>query len=457
MSKENLDWVGKNKNCCYLCNEKNDQNCCSTNTENDQRQCCYKQKSSILPWIGDDKIEERRIFSYKPPSRFFLTVLGSQYEYGNIQDALNNIVYVNDNLPVVEVLITNSTDPTQYRTTSFNTNQNNEYPWKIWQLDTTSYMIRYDFVTTPMINKEIIFTCLIDNIPRSVVLNLNTSWQPSPIHGSLILYSSTYRQLLIAGTQALLDSTIISQNDVNITNQSPTGFIDLLANWKNIWQSSTWDGVPLSRNDLLSFTKLQLRNFLFPTSPYVLRGSVDFYFSQHFFVDVFSPTAEEIDYLNVSFMNFFRRLCGVNVDMTADRYSFLQAQWALESKWGSLWGIDCSNNNNLGCGQVTIPSHTDQIPYLTRQGETAYNYISHSDINYLIPTYLPWSCKFSYFLYNILGAGSTGELVINNNGGSSLLLGDQLLRRPYIGFGVHILPDGTSHFKMSIRGTYSTI
>jgi len=407
--------------CCY--SEQNSQlervgnliqntGCCSL---------CEKSKTPqppTLPWIGDNRIEERRVFSYKPPPRFYLSFNGVEYEFKDLETSNNNIINVTGTDLFKDVVIENATDVNQYRSCTFNIVLPNSYFWQTWNSDSTHFVIRADFVNNATETRIVTIQCVIDGISRYISLNINTTWR-LPTHPVYTKYTLNYSPAGVGGVQSIIDSTLFSQQTV--TNQAPDG-----CTWLSLNDWSYWDGVPLSKSRFCSMTKEELHAYLFPKNEFCLLGLREHYYRINPFNNPSNPTVAEVDNWNVEVIRHLRAVCGINYNINPVQHMFCQSQWSQERFWTSYWDVlypsgICNNNPPINCGSTFWLNYVDQTPYGVH---LPYNI--HSDSIGDVDTSLPWCIKMSKLI---------GQFIQENGRGDPLY---PFLSRPLVGFSFHV-------------------
>jgi hypothetical protein len=194
----------------------------------------------------------------------------------------------------------------------------------------------------------------------------------------------------------------------------PDGFTLLsLSDWPS------WDGV--TTYDPCSLTATELCTAIWPSNTYAMIGLRDLFYSINPFADVSRPTVTEIEKWNLEVINHYRRLLGIS-PAENDRSLTLQAYWAQERMWSTIWDADypgtlgtaygpCVGMSpwNSHCGATFIPSCDDQQPYLN-SGESCVTDTSFAEGVFPASNSWPWSVKLSKVLNNIVcSEGITGH------------------------------------------------
>jgi len=167
--------------------------------------------------------------------------------------------------------------------------------------------------------------------------------------------------------------TKISQDDHNVRDQTPNGFLEVPP---NIWDAARWDGNPFPIT--LSTPKEDICNFLRPSgnapgSRWAIRGLRERFYEVNPFADVKNPTVAEIDNWNIEVIRHFRKLLGVNIPVSADASLYLQCRWSDERKFtdkyntkypsGTCFGNPAETRNDH-CGFIFVPDAGDRAPYI---------------------------------------------------------------------------------------------
>lgn len=428
-----LTWVGalpQNTICCSSCETSANPTSITT----------------TLPWIGDNKIEEKRYYSYKPPPRFFLIYNGLEYEYKDEASSLANVIIVSADAPLVNLVVTNGTDKTKYSTSSFSITTTQFY-WRIQQyLDYCD--VEADFYSKPTEIRvfTIVSTSLVPPLPnvvRYISFSVVTSWRPE-IHPVYTQYTPNYRGSTVGGAQGLIEATAISQSQTDkVSSQDPDGFIHVS---RDQWVLSRWDGIPWTKSQFCAANQNDILNYLFPSSPYCLRGLRELFYTKNPFTDWLNPTPAEIDNWNLIVLNHFKHLLGKTEDHVFYDEMFYQSLWANERLFSDVWntlypvGI-CSPDPSSICGYNFHPNrfNGEQTPYLMN-GKTPFQFRSHAESRGLIPDFVPWCSKMSAMIHYSILHNFTGTQY------SSLIF------RNTVGFGFHNY-NGSTYFRFEYFGS----
>jgi hypothetical protein len=178
-------------------------------------------------------------------------------------------------------------------------------------------------------------------------------------------------------------------------------------------------------------------SYVFPVSPYVMRGLRDVYENINPFVDEVNPTVAEVDNWNLEVVRHFRRLFGITTPVSNDRCQYLRAQWSTERKnttvWDSMYPTDggiggagpCGSGSGSHCGFTFVPSCADQLPYLNGSDCCTYTGLAEGLAGVNIA--LPWFCKLGFviaqYLCNEGRGGHTGPFFGREKMGISWLCG----------------------------------
>lgn len=280
--------------------------------------------------------------------------------------------------------------------------------------------------------------------------------QVSPDFSLMTSPSTMTATTAITATDMVNHQTIIAMSPSINTSHAPDDI-----GWIN-WTGTQWDGNPI---DPASMTKEQMCAFLRPTgSPYIVRGIRELFYQVNPFVDNVNPTPSEIQDWNVEVINHIRRMMGYPDNLKNDPRLYLEARWADERKFSTVWdtptypggtlgsSLGPCNDPNTGnhvdiagghCGAGFFPNESDRAKYI--EASPYFNDFSkypelqsygarrsQAEGIKTVNTDLPWAIKVSSMMSGfICGEGTTGHA-------------GPFLMREYMGVSWHVWHNGSN-------------
>jgi hypothetical protein len=229
--------------------------------------------------------------------------------------------------------------------------------------------------------------------------------------------------------------TVLSRPAAGVLRQDPDGVPWL---GQNFIDGANWDGTPM---DPTGKTKQELCAFLGP-NPYAVKGLRQRFYEVNPFADNENPTVAEINDWNLEVIRHFRNLFGITEPVDHDTRLYLEASWADERKYTTVWDSaypvgqvykaspppieynvggtrtgPCQNFTDTAgghCGAAFFPTPADRTPYISAN---PYNndFVKYPELNGyntrrsateglvgLNPLGVPWSLKMGFVIRNYI-------------------------------------------------------
>lgn len=208
-----------------------------------------------------------------------------------------------------------------------------------------------------------------------------------------------------------------------------------------------WDNIPIP-GGLCTKTKAEIKNFVWPSGGWQMRGLRDEFYSDPPFVDNLSPTVMEIENWNVRVIALYRRLLGVSLPIANSTELYQRADFNDQRKFSTVWDVNypgvpgsangpCTSGGNAHCGATFLPSCADQALILPPGSPCLINTAGAEGV-FGGEMDWPWAIKLSRILFKIVEAeGITGH-------------GGPFVNRPYVGMSFYCHP-GTANFTVRIK------